>query len=685
MRVCLLILFMSWEFMTAVAQPNGSAPVEQLKQQLNQAQHDTTRLRLIVAIGQQYLEQNRFDSLYPYIQRSMQLLTRVFAPNHASDTYFLLARYQRNHGMYQQAIQSIQHSLAYAQKIQSVKRIAECHYNLAMLYSDAGQSSNAINQITTNLNYLREHDDKPMLAANYLLIIELFIETKNKPMQELYINRYIDLANHSLPYIDQAYAYLFKADLLTERGYLKESSVMYQKALHYAYLTHNPIYIIEVINSLSTHFRQTGQYQAAIQSFSKTFVMAQSINDLGSMSIAKCELATTYLAVGQPKDALREARYALTLARQNKTPTSLMTALACLGKVLEANSLYREALNANREQALLKEQKYTKSAIQQIAQMQAQFETANKEQTIKILQKNAQINQLKVLRQQQQISQSQRTQLTNAIIISLLFLLIGAIYLFLWKSQRAYTVLQQTARELSEANEVKNKLFSVISHDLRSPIASMKTTIYLAQEDNESSIRPVVNRLKRQVDGVLDLLTNLLDWSLIQFNGFDPIQESICLHDILVDTVSQADDLLEEKQLGVANQVPHEHVVLGGKHQLRAVIRNVLHNAIKFTPPGGYIRLHSVSRAGYVELSIRDSGVGISAEQLTNLFSSPEVRTGTMGESGTGLGLRISRELVERQGGSLLVESWPQGGTLVKIRLISYAKQPVGSNVVESV
>ena len=685
MRLSLLILFLSWEFATAVAQPNRPAPVEQLKQQLNQAQHDTTRLRLLVAIGQQYLGQNRFDSLYPYIQRSMQLLTRVFAPNHASDTHFLLARYQRSHGMYQQAIRSIQQSLAYAQKIQSVKRITECQYSLAMLYSDAGQSSNAINQITTNLNYLREHDDKPMLAANYLLIIELFIEAKNKPMQELYINRYIELATHSLPYIDQAYAYLFKADLLTERGRHEESSVMYEKALHYAYLTHNPIYIIEVINNQSANFRQTGHYQAAIQSFNKTFVMAQSINDLGAMSKAKCELATTYLAVKRPKDALREARYALILARQNKTPTSLMTALDCLGKALETNGLYKEALNVNQEQFLLKEQKYTKSAIQQVAQMQAQFETANKEQTIKILQKNAQINQLKVLRQQQRISQSQRAQLTNAIIISLLFLLIGVIYFFLRKSQRAYSVLQQTAHELSEADEVKNKLFSVISHDLRSPIANMKTTIFLAQEGDDSSLRPVVNRLKRQVDGVLDLLTNLLDWSLIQFKGLEPIQESICLHNILVDVISQADDLLEAKQIGIANQVSHEHVVLGGKHQLQAVIRNVLHNAIKFTRTGGYIRIHSVSRDDYIELSIRDSGVGISAEQLTNLFSNPEVRTGTMGESGTGLGLRISRELVERQGGILLVESWPQGGTLVKIRLVAYAEQPVSPNVVEPV
>lgn len=111
-------------------------------------------------------------------------------------------------------------------------------------------------------------------------------------------------------------------------------------------------------------------------------------------------------------------------------------------------------------------------------------------------------------------------------------------------------------------------------------------------------------------------------------------------------------------------------VYISEANQLRAIIRNLISNAIKFTPKRGYIRLSAMADDKEVVLQIRDTGIGMSNDQLTTLFEEPQVRRGTQGESGTGLGLRLSRELVQNHSGHLTVQSKEGKGTTVSVHLI---------------
>ncbi|GAB4016603.1 hypothetical protein GCM10028808_45570 [Spirosoma migulaei] len=669
------VLVLLWS--TAGAQ-STKPPVATLKAQLRVQQSDNARLQGYIAIAQYYFDVDQYDSLYTYTKEGLRLVNK--SRDYSGDLHYFLARYYRQRGLYSQAITFTRQAIEYAQTANAVKKIVEFQYTLAVIYSDAGDLSRAIDQIGRNIRYLATHEDIPTLAANYLLIIALYRELKNPSLEKAYTQKYFALDKRNWPAVDRMYASILEGEILEQKGQFKKAEVAYQESLRYARLTNSPFRVIDALEVVGINLRNQQRYKLAIQLFDAQFRKARALKSRAVMASAKRELAMTYLASQRPKDALPEARYALYLFRQNKQPDGIINSLGTLTAVLKANGQYQEALEIYEEQQHLKENTYSERNAQKLAYMQAVFDIETKEKTIKLLQKNAQINLLKTLRQQQQLTLARQTQLAAAAIIGLLLTLIGTVYFFLRKSQRAYSalthqqaLLQQTANELTEANAVKNKLFSLIGHDLRSPLASVKVTIRQIQENGDSfqAARLLVDRLERQVDNMLGLLTNLLDWSMIQLNGFHTFSESLLLYPLIDEILSLASEQLQQKQLTVINHVDKTHSAMVDKQQLGVVVHNILTNAIKFTHPGGYIRIQSIGYEDVVELQIRDTGIGMSVEQIAALSTWPEVRKGTMGESGIGLGLRICREMLARQGGRLSIESKLNKGTLVRIQLLT--------------
>lgn len=659
----------------ALAQPADSSIAARKAQ--HQPGHKA-QLQKYTTIAQYYFSIDQYDSLYKYTKQGLQLLNQGAHEGYRGDLHYFLARCYRQLGLYSQAIGPIRQAIGYAKAANDTKKTVEFQYALAVIYSDAGDLSRSIDQIRLNITYLATHEDTPTLGANYLLIIALYRQLKNPVQEDVYTRKYFALDKRNWPAVDRMYASILKGEILEQESRLKEAAIEYRQSLHYARLTNSPFRVIDGLEAVAINLRNQRRYTSAIQLFNQQFLKAKALKQMSFMASAKRELAMTYLASKHPKEALREARFALDLSRQNKQSDGIITSLGSLVTALKANGQYQEALGVYEEQQQLKEQTYSEKNAQKLAYMQALFDVETKEKTIKILQKNVQLNRLKALRQQEQLTEARRTQLAAAAIIALLFSLIGTVYFFLRRSQRAYStlthqqqLLQRTANELAEANSVKNKLFSLVGHDLRSPLASLKVTIRQIQENNEPSTpdRPLVSRLERQVDNMLGLLTNLLDWSMIQLNGFLTSTEPLLLHPVIDEMLSQASEQLQQKQLAVINQVDRGHSGLADKQQLRIVLHNILTNAIKFSRPGGYIRIQSVMHDNSVELLIRDSGIGMSAEQINTLSDWPEVRTGTMGESGVGLGLRICRDMLSRQGGNLLIDSKLGKGTSVRIQL----------------
>jgi len=236
--------------------------------------------------------------------------------------------------------------------------------------------------------------------------------------------------------------------------------------------------------------------------------------------------------------------------------------------------------------------------------------------------------------------------------------------------------LEQQKHQLAELNASKDKFFSIISHDLRSPFNSLLGFAQLLSDNLDhytlDETRQKVDRIRQSSENLYALLENLLTWSRIQRGAMEHDPEEIPLDDIVEETMDLFLSKAEEKQIEMAHAIPDTMMVYADYNMLHTVIRNLLSNAMKFTPAGGRIDIMAnTHNKSLVELAVTDTGTGMKAEDLNKLFRIDVQFTnvGTSGEKGTGLGLSLCKDLVEKNGGRIWVESEFGKGTTFRFTL----------------
>lgn len=229
---------------------------------------------------------------------------------------------------------------------------------------------------------------------------------------------------------------------------------------------------------------------------------------------------------------------------------------------------------------------------------------------------------------------------------------------------------KRTAYELQESNSAKDKFFSIISHDLRSPIGSVQSVTEVLLENlstfSNDEIEKYINTINETVKNAYNLLDNILLWAKTHRNKLDIVPQIIDLGEIFNDILKIEIQKADKKQIKLNIHMESKLKVTADYDMLSTVIRNLISNAIKFTHRGGEVFLDSRSyNKSTVVISIMDNGIGIPSEILDKLFKIDEsISTkGTANEKGTGLGLVLCKEFVERNGGKIWVESIENEGT----------------------
>lgn len=229
---------------------------------------------------------------------------------------------------------------------------------------------------------------------------------------------------------------------------------------------------------------------------------------------------------------------------------------------------------------------------------------------------------------------------------------------------------------LREDNQAKDKFFSIIAHDLKSPFNSMLGVSALLQnKDIDLSKEDLCTILEHFVDSthkLRRLVDSLLVWSKIQMKQTSVTWEQLNLDDILRNVTEIYQKQAEGKDINVITHCDHNsHPCLGDCNIIETVIRNLLSNALKFTPNHGSITISTAYSDDNLTISIQDTGVGMSPEVLNKLFRISEKVSlrGTNGESGTGLGLTICKELIQKHGGQLKVQSTEGKGSVFTFRI----------------
>jgi two-component system, sensor histidine kinase and response regulator len=304
---------------------------------------------------------------------------------------------------------------------------------------------------------------------------------------------------------------------------------------------------------------------------------------------------------------------------------------------------------------------------EKITLMQARFNAEIKEAQIDLLTKEAQLNEEEI--------KSQKVWLYFSIgCLSLLLILAFVLFYNNRYNSIAKRVLQEKnkaintqTQQLKNLNATKDKLFSIISHDLRSPLASLKALMELVGTPGitHDEFINITKILKRNLDSVHEDLDNLLMWAQTQLKGLQAVPEALELRSLADEKINLFKEAANAKNISIANEVQPGTVVFADRNHIGLVLRNLLANAIKFNQPGGHIFISAKDSGPLHEISVTDSGVGISMEDLNRLFNAEThfTRPGTNKEKGVGIGLLITKEFIENNHGSIWVTSELGKGT----------------------
>jgi signal transduction histidine kinase len=317
----------------------------------------------------------------------------------------------------------------------------------------------------------------------------------------------------------------------------------------------------------------------------------------------------------------------------------------------------------------------------EIHRLKEKFESKQKAQRIDLLEKENKM--------QEEAKEKRILQIVILIII-VFFALIGSFYL--WRRNKVRKRINQKLKEqnqlileqqeeikiqnenLSKANQLKDKMFQVISHDLKSPLIALDDVAriipYCIEDEDYETLRKSSQTLHTSVSRVLGLIDNLLAWAMNQGGNIPYNPKKLRLSEVVNEVMDVYHNQAEKKSIAFQNNIDSDYLVFADKNLLMTILRNLINNAIKFTYENGNIQLEAEEDEDYLRISVEDDGIGMDKERLENIFSLEKDKSiGTQGEPGNGLGMFFTKEFVNINKGEISVESEKGKGTKISFTL----------------
>jgi signal transduction histidine kinase len=310
----------------------------------------------------------------------------------------------------------------------------------------------------------------------------------------------------------------------------------------------------------------------------------------------------------------------------------------------------------------------------QLKEVQKKFELEKKDGEIQILERE---NEL----QRKEKQQNRLVVAALVIIISLLTIILVIVYDVKEKNKKVAreilyknNAIAKQAHELKLLNEVKDKILGILSHDMRSPIAAIKNTFDLLDANllDDAEFKMIREKISNQLSNLNIVLDNLLQWSKSQISGaIEANISEVNIQEVINRNLKLFEHQIKDKQLIIDLQLFEKIIISADFNQIDIVVRNLISNAIKFSYVGGIISINATVQNNQVKIAFKDEGTGIESKYLRKLFDVKKLRKeyGTLGESGTGLGLWLCKSYIEQNKGNISVESEVGKGSVFYITL----------------
>ena len=551
-------------------------------------------------------------------------------------------------------------------------RLARSYNNLGLVYSQINEIENAIltYQKALEINeVLQNHVELGRLYGN---IGSLYAKLNYHEKSREYFQLSIDLKMEHMPEIQWAGAYNNLGSAYRRLKNLDTASVLFNKSIEISTRLGDQDVEILSKNNLGLTYYDLKQYKLAYDLMLSALAKARSINHKPHTVMTLANLSMINVELGNYEDAIKLSQEAILITESvnNVRPKislydNLSNAYKGLGNTEKALAYFALKVNLN-------------DSLNSSAQKEALLMLDNQYQAAK-QEREIEKQKLTVLKQNSEA----KTQQAQIIALVSVLLLVLIILIFILREYRVKIARNESLRKtnqhieeqreaLKRSNSDKDKLFSIVSHDLRGPFNSLKMILDLTASGdlNHDEIQMLLLKLNKSVGANHGFIENLLLWSKSQLGGLVVIKSTIIISEICRRAVETFEFPIKEKKISILNEVDEDFRIISDPDLIQLLMRNLIGNAIKFSHQGGIINLSAEKDDDRIEIKIEDYGVGIQKDKIAGIFElSHESTLGTEKEVGTGLGLTLCKEVVTKLGGIIKLESEVNKGTTVTILL----------------
>ncbi len=705
-KLYLLLLFFP---LHAIAQEPADSLFRELEQH---PADDTAKIALYIKIARSYRQLDLDSALY-FSKEALSSSLKQGDKTWVNKSYINLGITYGYMSDYEKAIDCFQQSNSLIPKTERMK-IAENYNRIGMCYkgmNDFEKAENSFDQYLTVA--LDEKDTVNMLQAYLNLGVLYGIQGKTVPALNV-LNQALRIAELQNDSVDIANIQHNIANVyITVKAYSK--ALYYaSRALSVLEKTTRNLSIIQLQNTVGTAYIELGDYPHALEYLRKALALAQKIKIYDELHRVSTNLGIVYSRRQQPDSAFLYFNESLTISKELQDTVGIMYNYSNMAdlytrlnnpdksifyskqamdlaqqfhilQVIAANAgnlytsykkkgdlakaLYYHEMNKEYEDSVRSENSFRAAELEQY-----NFSLERKNSQIALLGKENQI-QIKE-------NQIQRNYLLAGGIIGVIILIVSFIY---YQQARVRKRLNKTLKKqndkiqhqaikLKELNLLKDKVIAVMSHDMKGPITSMYSILQLVSQKrmDPEELPDILGRLSQTANNLSLLVENILGWVNAQMHQQDELKLApVKLREAGEAVVRLYRPIADQKYITLINLIPEDYVTFSHEGSLSLILRNLVSNAIKFSPETHIVELLAREEDAQITISIKDFGTGMDKEEIDKLFDPHHLytRLGTNNEKGTGLGLLFVKESIEHLGGTLSINSEKGVGTTFSFSL----------------
>jgi two-component system, sensor histidine kinase and response regulator len=629
----------------------------------------------MVAIGSVYSLKGVYDKAQQNFLGAKLLYTDLKDYRSLSNCYIEYGRMYNNIAKYDLASSYFKQALDIKKQIKDEAGIADCYHNMGMVADNVGKSSYALDNYFKSLALDIKLHNQLSSAKNYNNIGVVMQEMEIYPKSMEYYRRAIKIWQESKNIQGVSTAYQNIGEILMAQKKYDQAIVYLSKSMKLTKDMDDKYGISSLYADFGMCYGNLKQYNTALIYLNQALKMCNiyklDYNKAGTYIF----FATVYNMQANYQNAYQYALLGKALSDKLGSLGNRSNATLQLSVALGGLKRFEAAYKAQKEYDNLRDSLKSDESVQKLTSFNLESSFAEKQR--RLAEQHQKMDDL----YQQKI---QRQGFISAIFF-LIILCMVAILIIYYRAKRKqqnintiledknHQVLQQKtdlndqAQKLNDLNNLKDRLISVLAHDLRAPLSTLRGLFSLLEDDSISheQFLSMIPQALRKLEYTSDFLDTLLFWINSQMENFDGSSKSFTLKDIVAYEVNSYYEQAIGKGITLVDSVPDSLTVLADPNSIRIVVRNLITNAIKFSRQDDVINLSALQQEdNYILLSIKDTGVGMTKKQLNKLFKSKvDSGTGTNNESGTGMGLLFCKDLIEKCNGKIWAESDQDLGT----------------------